>query len=87
MHGAGDVRAVMVMTWISTWGLRLPLAYAMSGVDIPIPAWLGGGLLENPFPFHLGLAGLWIGLCIEIVLRCAIYGVRFMQGGWMKARV
>lgn len=87
MHGAGDVRAVMVMTWISTWGLRLPLAYAMSGVDIPLPHWLGGGALLNPFPFQLGLAGLWIGLCIEIVLRCAIYSVRFIQGGWMKARV
>ncbi len=75
------------MSWISQWGLRLPLAYAISGVDIPLPAWLGGGTLINPFPFHLGLPGLWIGLCAEIALRCVIYAWRFHSNAWMKARV
>lgn len=87
MHGAGDVRAVMIMTWISTWGLRLPLAYAISGVEIPLPEVFGGGVLVNPFPWRLGLPGLWMGLCIEIVVRAVIYGARFWHGGWMKARV
>lgn len=87
MHGAGDVRAVMVMTWISQWGLRLPLAYFFSGVDVPLPQWLGGGVLVNPSPFDLGLVGLWIGLCTEIVLRCLIYGWRFLSGKWLLARV
>lgn len=87
MHGAGDVRAVMVMTWISQWGLRLPLAYAISGVDVPLPQWLGGGVIDNPFPFDLGLPGLWIGLTAEIVIRALIYGWRFSSGKWLTARV
>jgi putative MATE family efflux protein len=90
MHGAGDVRAVMIMTWVSQWGLRLPLAYAISGVDIHVPSWLAGRadmIIENPFPFDLGLRGLWIGLCIEICIRAMIYAGRFIHGGWMLARV
>ncbi len=90
MHGAGDVRAVMIMTWISQWGLRLPLAYAISGVDIHVPAWIAGRsdmFLHNPFPFQLGLKGLWIGLVIETTLRAVIYAGRFIHGGWMRAKV
>lgn len=87
MHGAGDVRAVMWMTWVSQWGLRLPLAYILSGVDIPLPAFMGGGFFENPFPFDMGLTGLWVGLCLELTLRALIYGARFLHGGWLHARV
>lgn len=91
MHGAGDVRAVMLMTWISQWGLRLPLAYAISGVRVPLPAFLANGesgtFLQNPFGEGYGLKGLWIGLCTEIVLRCGIYAWRFRHGGWLKAKV
>jgi len=90
MHGAGDVRAVMIMTWISQWGLRLPLAYAISGVDIHVPEWIAGRsdmILQNPFPFQLGLRGLWIGLVIETTLRAVIYSGRFIHGGWMRAKV
>lgn len=91
MHGAGDVRAVMIMTWITQWGLRLPMAYALSGVDIPLPsslhAWWGAEAIRNPFPFDWGLKGLWLGLCSEIVIRAAVYAGRFFHGGWAKARV
>jgi len=93
MHGAGDVRAVMIMTWISTWGIRLPAAYLISGASIHVPeglaAWLGlkSTVIANPSPIALGLPGLWIGLCGEIVLRAIIYGTRFAGGGWMRARV
>lgn len=90
LHGAGDVRAVMWMTWISQWGLRLPLAYALSGVNVPVPAWLSGRegvVIENPFPFDWGLPGLWIGLSLEICIRCAIYTGRLAGGRWARARV
>jgi Na+-driven multidrug efflux pump len=100
MRGAGDVKAVMWLTWISTYAVRLPLAYALSGVEIPLPGslsrwWLGheGGTIPNPFadllplPFGGGLAGLWVAMCIEIVIRCLLFSWRFWQGGWKKARV
>lgn len=87
LHGAGDVRAVMLLTWLSQAGLRLPLAYAFSGVDVPIPAAFGGGFIDNPFPFDGGLPGLWVALCTELTIRAFLYGGRFFHGGWMRARV
>lgn len=87
LHGAGDVRAVMVLTWICQWGLRLPLCYLLSGVDLPLPEVFGGGVLENPSPVDWGLTGLWTGLCAEIALRSLFYTGRFLGGKWMRARV
>jgi putative MATE family efflux protein len=84
LRGAGDVRAAMWLTWITTYGVRLPLAYALSGVDIPL--W-GGRTIDNPFPFDGGLAGLWLGLCLELVVRAAAYWWRFASGAWARQRV
>lgn len=87
MRGAGDVKVVMWITWITTYAFRLPLAYALSGVDVPLP---GGGRLENPFKEWVGgasLTGLWVGLCAEIVLRAGMFAWRFWQGGWTRVKV
>lgn len=93
MRGAGDVKWVMGLTWFSTYGLRLPMAYVISGVDIPIPELLGGGVITNPRLFEVwfglepGLTAMWIALCSEMLLRGVIFSLRFFQGGWLKARV
>lgn len=93
MRGAGDVKWVMGMTWFATYGMRLPLAYLVSGVDIPVPALLGGGVVTNPrlfeqwFGIEPGLPALWIALCSEMFLRGVLFAVRFFQGGWLKAKV
>lgn len=87
MRGAGDVRSVMYITWATTYAARLPLVYLLSGVDIPVPASLGGGVLANPWPWDWGLRGLWIGLCIEVTIRGAMFVARFAHGGWAHARV
>jgi len=93
MRGAGDVKAVMALTWFATYGIRLPLAYLVSGVDIPIPEWLGGGMIMNPdlpsrwFGLEPGLTMLWIALCSEMVLRAVLFSGRFFQGGWSRAKV
>lgn len=93
MRGAGDVKWVMGLTWFATYGMRLPLAYLVSGVDIPIPEFMGGGLITNPRLFEAwfgitpGLPALWIALCSEMVLRGIIFSLRFFQGGWLKAKV
>ncbi|MCA9303768.1 MAG: MATE family efflux transporter [Phycisphaerales bacterium] len=93
MRGAGDVKAVMALTWFSTYAVRLPLAYLVSGVDIPIPEWLGGGMIMNPdlpsrwFGLEPGLTMLWIALCSEMALRAVLFSTRFFQGGWSRVKV
>lgn len=86
MRGAGDVKVVMYLTWIATYAVRLPLAYLLSGVDIP---W-GGGVIENPLKragFQPSINWLWTALCIEVVIRAVLFSARFMHGGWAKSRV
>lgn len=89
MRGAGDVRVVMWITWTTTYGIRLPLAYLLSGVPIPVPALFGGGEIPHPLGHWLepSLAGLWIALGIELVIRALAFTARFLHGGWAKARV
>lgn len=87
MRGAGDVKAAMALTWITTYGVRLPLCYVLSGVDIALPGWLGGGAIENPFPFEGGLIWLWAAMCAELVVRGVVFAARFFHGGWTRAQV
>jgi len=93
MRGAGDVKWVMGLTWFTTYALRLPMAYLVSGVDIPIPHFLGGGIITNPrlfehwFGLTPGLTAMWIALCSEMLLRGVIFSLRFFNGGWLKAKV
>ena len=37
--------------------------------------------------FIQGLWGMWIGMCIDLVLRGLIFTARFVQGGWVKVKV
>ncbi len=85
LRGAGDTRAVMIITWVSTFLIRLPLAWFFSGVDIPLP-WGDGLTIPNPGP-DWGLWGLWIGLCSELALRSLFFIGRFLQGGWQTVKV
>jgi Na+-driven multidrug efflux pump len=84
LRGVGDTRAVFVITWATTYLLRLPLAYIFSGVDLPLP---NGGVFQHPFRDEPSLAGLWFGLCTEVVLRCLVFVARFLHGGWTRTRV
>jgi Na+-driven multidrug efflux pump len=83
LRGAGDARVVMWLTWITTWGVRLPLAWILSGVDAHVFGWT----IENPVPWEWGLVGLWWALCIELVVRGACFTGRFLQGRWKHKRV
>jgi Na+-driven multidrug efflux pump len=87
MRGAGDVKAVAYLTWFSTYAVRLPLVYLCSGITIPLPGFLGGGELKNPLGFEPSLAGLWVGLCLEVVIRGVLFAWRFAGGKWATQRV
>lgn len=83
LRGAGDALVVTWITWFSTWGVRLPLAFFLSGVD-PV---IMGRTFENPSPVDWGLTGIWLGLCLELVVRGALFTGRWMQGTWKTQRV
>lgn len=90
LRGAGDVKAVMLLTWVTTYAVRLPLAYLITGVDIKLPEALGGFTLVNPSPIETGLTGLtalWLALCIELTLRGVFFAGRYLHGGWTRKRV
>lgn len=91
LRGAGDTRAAMWITWVSTYAIRLPLAWLCCGVDIPLPDSMGGGVIANPAPLAAigvsGLPGFWVGLCAEIVLRGVLFTAVVLRGRWKSARV
>lgn len=69
LRGVGDTKAVLAITVLSSYGIRLPLAWLL-GVH-----------------WGYGLAGIWIGLCGELVVRGSLFLWRFLHGGWMKVKV
>jgi putative MATE family efflux protein len=69
LRGAGDTFGPMVLTYLTTFGVRLPLAWV-----------LGIGL-------GLGLTGIWLGLCAELVVRGIVYAWRYERDRWMTLRV
>ncbi len=92
LRGVGDVRAVLALTWVTTYLVRLPLAYALSGVNLKVTRVVDGEpvttvLLENPFPFEPSLWGLWLGMCLELIIRGIVFTLRYLQGAWTKKQV
>lgn len=87
LRGAGDVRWTMYITWFMTYGLRLPLVYLTSGVDLTLPGWLGAETIINPCKFGGTLSWVWAALSLEVVVRGAAFAWRFLNGGWSKVRV
>lgn len=87
LRGAGDTKSAMWITWVTTYAMRMPMAWLFSGADIALPAWAGGVTIHNPWPWDWGLQGLWLGLCGEIVIRAVWFAKRFAGGKWKQARV
>ncbi len=69
LRGAGDTRGPMVITYASTFLVRLPGAWLLA------------------IPLGLGLTGVWLALCGELVVRGLLYAWRFRRGVWKTVRV
>jgi Na+-driven multidrug efflux pump len=54
--------------------------FSCYGIRLPA-AWLLGIVLE------MGLVGVWIALCGELIVRAALFFIRFLHGGWALRKV
>ena len=85
----GVAQAPFAVTMVIRQGLRgvgdtrwTLLITTFSSYGIRLPAcWLLGIHLE------MGLAGIWIALMGELLVRSLLFSARFLQGGWAKVRV
>ena len=93
MRGAGDVRMALLLTTITTYLVRLPAAFLLSGVDIAFTTEIAPGetqrvvLLESPFFDEPSLTRLWLAMCGEICIRAMVFSWRYFQGGWTRQKV
>ena len=69
LRGVGDTKWTLIITVLSSYGVRLPAAWLL-GVHM-----------------GYGLAGIWMGLCGELIIRAAMFSARYLHGGWQKIRV
>lgn len=85
----GVVQVFFAITMVLRQGLRgvgdtrwtfMITTFASFGLRLPA-AWLLG------VHFEMGLTGVWLGLCGEIVIRAALFAWRFLNGGWMRLTV
>jgi putative MATE family efflux protein len=85
----GSVQVFFAVSMVIRQGLRgvgdtrwsfIITTGASFGLRLPA-AWALGVWLE------LGLTGVWLGLCGEIVVRSGFFAWRFIHGGWQRVRV
>lgn len=89
LRGVGATKEAMWLTWTCTYAVRLPLAFLVSGADIAFATSETERfvLLHNPFGHEPTLQGLWLGMCLEILVRCVLFAWVWFKGDWAKARV
>jgi MATE family multidrug resistance protein len=62
---------------------RVPFIITLlSGFLVRLPLGYLGGIY-----FAGGLVGAWIGMCADVAVRCLLFCVRFIRGGWQKVKV
>lgn len=81
LRGAGDTRVPVLFSWAGFLGVRIPLAYLLTGpaVDLgPLGVVPGAGL---------GLFGAWVAMVADIWVRGVFFTVRFAGGRWQRVEV
>ncbi len=74
LRGAGDTRWPWLIVLVGYLLVRLPLTYWLTW---PVAS---GGL-------GLGLRGAWLAMFFDLAIRGILVAARFLNGGWMHARV
>lgn len=81
LRGAGDTRVPVLFSWTGFLGVRIPLAYLLTGpaVDLgPLGVIPGAGL---------GLFGAWVAMVADIWVRGLFFALRFAGGRWQRVEV
>jgi Na+-driven multidrug efflux pump len=81
LRGAGDARLPVLISWLGFLGVRIPLAYLLTGTRVSL-----GELGELPST-DLGLLGAWIAMCADIWIRGLFFTLRFASGRWKTIQV
>jgi Na+-driven multidrug efflux pump len=81
LRGAGDTRVPILISWFGFLGVRIPLAYLLTGHPIPLSPF---GELELR---NMGLFGAWVAMCIDIWVRGTFFAIRFWRGKWKRHEV
>lgn len=86
---AGVVQVFFAITMVFRQALRgvgdtrwsfLITSASSYGIRLPAAWWLGVHL-------EMGLTGIWLGMCGELVIRCGLFAARFYHGGWKRIKV
>jgi putative MATE family efflux protein len=81
LRGAGDTRVPVLFTWIGLLGVRIPLAYFLA-----LPH-LDFGPLGTCPGLGLGLFGAWLAMLADLLVRGALFLLRFAGGAWQRIHV
>jgi putative MATE family efflux protein len=76
LRAAGDVLFTMSISLVSMFVFRLGFSYLLA------PAALFGHPMLN-----MGLAGVWLAMCLDWIVRSLVFGVRFLRGKWKRFQV
>jgi putative MATE family efflux protein len=79
-RGAGDTRIAMVLSLLSRWGFRIPLAAALAFAwTVTVP-----GVGVTVAALDWGVEGLWWAYAVGAVLSFALGVVWFLRGTWRE---
>lgn len=81
LRGAGDTRIPVLISWLGFLGVRIPLAYLLTGQTIALGPF---GVVTGA---DLGLFGAWVAMVVDIWVRGGFFAIRFVSGKWKKIEV
>ncbi len=81
LRGAGDTRVPVLFSLTGFFLVRVPLAYVLTSSTLDL------GIFGIHAGANLGLAGAWLAMCADLLLRGTFFLLRFLGGRWQHIEV